>query len=183
MNFLLAHIPFPKVPPTQVLPYLYKIETEILGVFRHHPHTQKLTGNLPTYTHTHIMSQQLQTAINEDIEETNTTTELFRTFVEKWDEIKEMEPQALTAIREMDTVFNNLIKNHDVRIRTIAYDFDKMIVDYGIKVASFVIEHHQFLELKKEYEQRQEQLRLDRQRNNTNDLDEFFQGDMRMLDI
>jgi hypothetical protein len=138
------------------------------------------------------MSQQLQTAINEDIEETNTMTELFRTFVEKWDEIKEMEPQALTAIREMDTVFNNLIKNHDVRIRTIAYELtttprelldDKMIVDYGIKVASFVIEHHQFLELKKEYEQRQEQLRLDRQRNNTNDLDEFFQGDMRMLDI
>jgi hypothetical protein len=128
------------------------------------------------------MSQQLQTAINEDIEETNTTTELFRTFVEKWDEIKEMEPQALTAIREMDTVFNNLIKNHDVRIRTIAYDFDKMIVDYGIKVASFVIEHNQFLELIKEYEQRQEQLRLDRQRNNTKDLDEFFQGDMRILD-
>lgn len=138
------------------------------------------------------MSQQLQTAINEDIEETNTTTELFRTFVEKWDEIKEMEPQALTAIREMDTVFNNLLKNHDVRILTIAYELtttprelldDKMIVDYGIKVASFVIEHNQFLELKKEYEQRQEQLRLDRQRNNTNDLDEFFQGDMRMLDI
>lgn len=138
------------------------------------------------------MSQQLQTAINEDIEETNTTTELFRTFVEKWDEIKEMEPQALTAIREMDTVFNNLIKNHDVRIRTIAYELtttprelldDKMIVDYGIKVASFVIEHNQFLELIKEYEQRQEQLRLDRQRNNTKDLDEFFQGDMRMLEI